>query len=58
MILPTSQQLPGSPQEDFMVIMYDLRGWNKAQDLAENRKRALHWIMRCDFILHTVRSAV
>ena len=57
MILPSQQRLPASPDNDFMAIMYDLRGWHKTADLAEHRKRALHWIMRCDFILQTLRSA-
>jgi hypothetical protein len=49
-VMPSRQRLPGSPQEAFMAIMYDLRGWQR-RDVSEHRKRSLRWVMSCDFIL-------
>src|ERR1041385_1035776 len=56
-ILPGRFGLPAPPDLDFMAIMYDLRGWHKATDLEAHRKRALHWVFRCDWVLHAVTSA-
>jgi hypothetical protein len=50
-ILPSGLGLAPAPRQDFDAIMFDLRGWNKAQNLGENRANALRWLMRCDAIL-------
>jgi hypothetical protein len=55
-ILPSNRRLPPPPTNDFMAIMYDLRGWQK-RDVTESRKRAMQWILRCDFILSQVVNA-
>lgn len=51
-IRPIGATLPPPPQPAFDAIMYDLRGWRKAENLQEHRKSALHWLMRCEFIFN------
>lgn len=52
-ILPSHKVMPAADWPAFERIMSNMRAWSK-QDVSEARTTALRWIMRCDFILHSV----
>lgn len=51
-ILPHRTGLPAPPQNDFMQIMYEVRGWTRlsSASVEECRARSLRWLTRCDAI--------
>ena len=53
-LFPDDRMVPPAPNEAFMTIMYDLRGWQKSTEIELHRAEAMRWIMRCDRIINEV----